>query len=108
MVINSSVFYKAPQQVSANGISLSKFKYVKLNIKGMSCDDCIKHIDGSLMGISGVATSSTSLKKRKPLSVMTQLKRMLTVLIIKQGNRLPIDSAQKQLIPWQQQLCLIP
>jgi mercuric ion transport protein len=63
----SSLFYKAPQQVSTNVISQAKFKYVRLNIKGMSCADCTKHIDGSLMGISGVATSSTSFEKTETI-----------------------------------------
>lgn len=56
----SSLFYKAPQQTSAKINAHGDFQYVKLNIKGMGCADCTKHIDGALMGLNGVASSNTS------------------------------------------------
>ncbi len=62
----SSLFYRTPQP-SAAIISLARFSYVKLNIKGMSCADCTKHIDGSLMEINGVATSRTSFEKSETI-----------------------------------------
>lgn len=62
----SSVFYKTPQ-LSVATITQAKFSYVKLNIKGMSCADCTKHIDGSLLEINGVATSRTSFEKSETI-----------------------------------------
>lgn len=62
----SSLFYKTPQ-LSAATITQAKFSYVKLNIKGMSCADCTKHIDGSLLDINGVATSRTSFEKSETI-----------------------------------------
>ncbi|MES2376680.1 MAG: mercuric transport protein MerTP [Bacteroidota bacterium] len=59
----SSLFYKAPQKTSANINTQSSFKYVRLNIKGMGCADCTKHIDGTLAGLNGVASSVTSFEK---------------------------------------------
>ena len=59
----SSVFYKAPQKTSANINTQSSFKCVRLNIKGMGCADCTKHIDGTLAGLNGVASSVTSFEK---------------------------------------------
>jgi copper chaperone CopZ len=58
----SSFFYKTTQQ-TATIIPQAKFKFVKLNIKGMGCADCTKHIDGALMGLNGVSTSNTSYEK---------------------------------------------
>ena len=58
----SSLFYKAKPQTSANNTQ-SNFKYIRLDIKGMSCADCTRHIDGTLMGLAGVTSSNTSFKK---------------------------------------------
>ena len=62
----SSLFYRTPQP-SAAAISQARFSYVKWNIKGMSCADCTKHIDGSLLEINGVATSRTSFEKSETI-----------------------------------------
>lgn len=62
----SSLFYKAQQQTSKINTQ-GNFKYVKLNIKGMGCADCTKHIDGTLMGLNGVASSSTSFEKAQTI-----------------------------------------
>lgn len=58
----SSLFYKVSKQTSA-AQAATNFKYLRLNIKGMSCADCTKHIDGTLAGLNGVATSVTSFEK---------------------------------------------
>ncbi|HEK21101.1 mercuric transport protein MerTP [Mucilaginibacter rubeus] len=55
----SSFFYKTTQPI-ATITPQAKFKFVKLNIKGMGCADCTKHIDGVLMGLNGVSASNTS------------------------------------------------
>lgn len=59
----SSLFYKSPQPSSANIIPKVNFKFVMLRIKGMGCADCTNHIDGTLMGLTGVASSSTLFEK---------------------------------------------
>ncbi|HVW96820.1 MAG TPA: mercuric transport protein MerTP [Mucilaginibacter sp.] len=59
----SGLFYKAPvKTVAATGIA-SQFEYVRLNIRGMGCADCTKHIDGTLATLNGVASSVTSFEK---------------------------------------------
>lgn len=59
----SSLFYKAPQKVAATSKISNSIKYVRLNIKGMGCADCTKHIDGTLTGLTGVASATTSFEK---------------------------------------------
>lgn len=59
----SSLFFKEPQQTSIITNTPITFKYVRLKIKGMGCADCTKHIDGALIGLSGVASSNTSFEK---------------------------------------------
>jgi len=59
----SSIFYKTPQKASVNINKQGNIKYVQLNIKGMGCADCTKHIDGALMGLNGVTSSATSFEK---------------------------------------------
>jgi mercuric ion transport protein len=58
----SSFFYKTTQPIVTIAPQ-AKSKFVKLNIKGMGCADCTKHIDGALMGLNGVSTSNTSYEK---------------------------------------------
>jgi len=58
----SSIFYKAAPKTTAASLQ-SNFKSLQLNIKGMSCEDCTKHIDGSLMDLNGVRSSITSFEK---------------------------------------------
>lgn len=58
----SAVFYKAPSKTSIVTLQ-SNFKFIRLNIKGMGCADCTKHIDGSLMSLNGVSSSATSYEK---------------------------------------------
>ncbi|QHS55182.1 mercuric transport protein MerTP [Mucilaginibacter sp. 14171R-50] len=59
----SSLFYKTPVKVVTAKNNLSRLKYVRLNIKGMGCADCTKHIDGTLAGVNGVTSAVTSFEK---------------------------------------------
>lgn len=59
----SSLFYKTPQKVAATSKISNSIKYVQLNIKGMGCADCTKHIDGTLTGLKGVTSATTSFEK---------------------------------------------
>lgn len=58
----SALFYKTPAKTSGVAV-LSNFKSIRLNVKGMGCADCTKHIDGSLMSLNGVTSSITSFEK---------------------------------------------
>jgi mercuric ion transport protein len=42
-------------------------KSIRIDIKGMGCADCTKHIDGSLMGLYGVTSSNTSFEKAQTI-----------------------------------------
>lgn len=64
--VYSSLFYKAPKQV-VNNQPTASFTYVRLNIKGMGCADCTKHIDVALTNLIGVASSVTSFEKAQTL-----------------------------------------
>lgn len=61
----SPLFYKMPSPSSAKIGIQPTIQYVRLNIKGMGCADCTKHIDGTLMGMDGVASSNTSFEKHQ-------------------------------------------
>ncbi|WP_426671375.1 mercuric transport protein MerTP [Mucilaginibacter sp. McL0603] len=63
----SPLFYKSPEKTSDNFVAQANFKYVLLNIRGMGCADCTKHIDGTLMGLNGVLSSSTSFEKAQTI-----------------------------------------
>jgi mercuric ion transport protein len=58
----SGIFYKAPAKTTVVALQ-SNFKSIRLNIKGMTCADCTKHIDGSLISLKGVSISTTSFEK---------------------------------------------
>lgn len=62
----STIFYKAPPKTTVVALQ-SNFKFIRLNIKGMGCADCIKHIDGSLMSLNGVSSSTTSFEKAQTI-----------------------------------------
>lgn len=62
----SSFFYRTTPPIATISHQ-GKFKFVKLNIKGMGCADCTKHIDRALMGINGVSTSNTSYEKAETI-----------------------------------------
>jgi copper ion binding protein len=36
-----------------------------LNIEGMSCEHCVKHVTGALEGIAGVKSAKVNLKHKK-------------------------------------------
>ena len=59
----SSVLYGATKQSSGITTQQSDLKWVQLNVKGMGCADCTKHIDGVLSKVPGVVKVSTSFKK---------------------------------------------
>jgi mercuric ion transport protein len=59
----SSLFYKASKKATANSTFKNRLQYVRLNIKGMGCADCTRHIDGALAGLKGVTSSVTSFEK---------------------------------------------
>lgn len=63
----SSLFYQSSQRSSTNSPSKGNFKYATLQIKGMGCADCTKHIDGALSGLNGVVSSSTSFEKAQTM-----------------------------------------
>jgi mercuric ion transport protein len=58
----STIFYKTSPNTTVVAVQ-SNFKFIRLNIKGMGCADCTKHIDASLMGLNGVSSSITSFEK---------------------------------------------
>lgn len=58
----ATIFYKTPTTTSIVALQ-SNSKFIRLNIKGMSCADCTKHIDGSLISLNGVSSSTTSFEK---------------------------------------------
>jgi len=62
----SAVFYKAPPKTTAVTLQ-NNFKSIRLNIKGMGCADCTKHIDGSLLSLNGVTSSITSFEKAQTI-----------------------------------------
>lgn len=62
----SALFYKAPPKTTAVALQ-SNFKSIRLNIKGMGCADCTKHIDGSLMSLNGVTSSNTIFEKAETI-----------------------------------------
>lgn len=59
----SSALYGTPKQSSATLIQQSNLKWVQLTVKGMSCADCTRHIDGTLSKVPGVVNVSTSFEK---------------------------------------------
>jgi copper chaperone CopZ len=62
----SALFYKAAPNTPVATLQ-SNFKSIRLNIKGMGCADCTKHIDGSLMSLNGVTSSVTSFEKAQTI-----------------------------------------
>ncbi|MES3019891.1 MAG: mercuric transport protein MerTP [Bacteroidota bacterium] len=63
----SSVFYNTPKHEASDGLTQASFKYLTLSVKGMSCADCTKHVDGALNSLNGIAESRTSYEKSQTI-----------------------------------------
>ncbi len=63
----SSVLYNTPKQKASDGLTQASFKYLTLSVKGMSCADCTKHVDGALISLNGIAESRTSYEKSQTI-----------------------------------------